>query len=122
MAFYEFTDDENAVFQSLSLRMNIAGVLMVLFGIGMLMYGPLMYALSLTMLLLVINGLILGGIGFLTFQSSKRFRKIIETQGHDILYLMEAMEDQKRVYTLIVALVAVSTLAMFASALLVGSA
>ena len=121
MAFYEFTDDENAVFQSLSLRMNIAGVLMVVFGIGMVVYGAIEYPWSLTLLLMVINGLILGGIGFLTFQSSKRYRKIIETQGHDIMYLMEAMQNQNRVYTLIVALVAVSAFAMLASVLFVPS-
>lgn len=122
MAFYEFTDDENSVFQSLSLRMNIAGVLMILFGIGMVVYGGIEYPWSVTLLLMFINGVILGAIGFLTFQSSKRFKKIIETQGHDIMYLMEAMQFQSRVYTLIVALVAVSTLAMAASALLAPSA
>lgn len=122
MAFYEFTDDENAVFQGLSLRMNIAGVLMVLFGIGIIVFGAIEFPWSLTLALIVINGFILGGIGYLTFQSSKRFRKIIETQGHDIMYLMEAMQDQKRVYALIVALVAVSTLAMVASAIFVQSA
>jgi len=122
MAFYEFTDDENTVFQALSLRMNIAGVLMVVFGIGIIVFGAIQYPWSVTLALIAINGFILGGIGFLTFQSSKRFKKIIETQGHDIMYLMEAMEDQKRVYTLIVALVAASTLALIASALFVQSA
>ena len=119
MAFYEFTDDENLVFQKLALRMNIAGVMMVVFGIGMFLFGPLQYGLSLIMLLFVINGLLLFGMGFLIFQSAKRFKKIVETQGHDIMYLMEAMTDQSRLYTLIGALIIVSTLAMIAGALFV---
>ena len=119
MAFYEFTDDENLVFQKLALRMNIAGVMMVVFGIGMIVFGGIRYPWSLTLVLLAINGFILFGLGYLIFQSAKRFRKIAETQGHDIMYLMEAMVDQSRLYTLIGALIIVSTLAMVASALFV---
>jgi len=122
MAFYEFTDEENSVFKALSARMNIAGVMMVVFGIGMIVFGGIRYPWSLTLLLLAINGFILFGIGYLIFQSAKRFRKIVETQGHDIMYLMEAMTDQRRLYTLIGALIIVSTLAMVASAFLVESA
>ena len=119
MAFYEFTEDENLIFKSLALRMNIAGVMMVVFGIGMIVFGGIRYPWSLTLLLLAINGFILFGIGYLIFQSAKRFKKITVTQGHDIMYLMEAMVDQSRLYALIGALIVVSTLAMIASALFV---
>ena len=106
MAFYEFTDEENVVFKSLYTRMNIVGILMVLVGVALILLGMIRYPLSVEMLLLVANGLILFGMGFLTFRSSKRFKKIVDTEGHDITYLMEAMNDLKRLYTLIVALIA----------------
>jgi len=106
MAFYEFTDEENVVFKSLYIRMNVVGILMVLVGVALILLGMIRYPLSGEMLLLVANGLILFGMGFLTFRSSKRFKKIVDTEGHDITYLMEAMNDLKRLYTLIVALIA----------------
>jgi hypothetical protein len=121
MAFYEFTDDENVVFKGLSLRMNAVGGLMVLVGIGLIVFGAVRYPLSLELLLLVANGFILFGIGYLTFRSSKRFVKIIETEGHDIMYLMEAMSDLSRVYTLIVALIVVVLVFLGISASLLGS-
>jgi hypothetical protein len=89
--------------------------MMVVFGVGLIVFGGLEFPWSVTLLLFIINGFILFGLGYLIFQSAKRFRKIVETQGHDIMYLMEAMTDQKRLYTLIVALILISTLAMVAS-------
>ena len=120
MAFYEFTDEENVVFKGLSFRMNIVGVLMVLVGVALFLLGMIRYPLSLEMLLLVANGLILVGMGYLTFRSSKRFKKIVDTEGHDILYLMEAMNDLKRLYTLIVALIALIFVFFLVTAALLG--
>lgn len=120
MAFYEFTDEENVVFKGLSLRMNIAGALMIVVGVLMLIVGIVRYPFSMALVLLVANGLLLFGIGYLTFRTAGRYKKIVETQGHDIMYLMEAMTAQSRVYTLIVIIIVVVGVLMALSALLVG--
>lgn len=105
MAFYEFTEEENAVFSGLSLRMNVVGVLMVVIGVGLIVFGVIRYPISLELLVVSALGIILFGMGYFTFQSSKRFRKIVETQGHDITYLMEAITGLNRLYTLVVVLI-----------------
>ena len=120
MAFYEFTDEENIVFTGLSLRMNIAVVLMIVVGILLIVVGVVRYPFSMELVLLTANGLLLFGIGYLTFRTAARYKKIVDTQGHDIMYLMEAMTAQSRVYTLIVIIIVVVGVLMALSALLVG--
>ena len=107
MAFYEFTEEENVVFTGVYLRMIVAGVLMVVVGLALIVFGLDHYSLSLELLLINAVGVILFVIGFLTFRSSKRYKKIVDTQGHDIMYLMEAMADARYVYTLIIALIVI---------------
>lgn len=98
---YEFTMAQDEVIRALSKKMNfvgyfyiVASVLVGLAGLGFMFVNAwigLFYMILLTPELL---------IGLWTLNAGKSFRLVVDTKGHDIQYLMQALGSLRKLYTL----------------------
>jgi hypothetical protein len=98
---YEFTSIQDEVIRSLSKKMNfvayvyiVASVLVGLAGLGFMFLNAwvgLFYMILLTPELL---------IGIWTLNAGKSFRLVVDTKGHDIPHLMNALHSLRKLYTL----------------------
>ena len=98
---YEFTIAQNESIRVLSRRMKfvgifyvIASVLMGLAGLVALFIAPLigvLYLILLTPQLL---------IGIWTINAASSFKLVVDTRGHDIPHLMNALTSLRKLYTL----------------------
>ena len=61
-----------------------------------------------------VNGLIYLLIGVWTRSAAGNFRKIVDTQGHDISHLMDALGALNRMFTLIYTLIVIGLLVLLA--------
>jgi hypothetical protein len=93
---YEFTGDENKLLAKLASRMHFVG----LFGLGT---GVLVIAAAVVRdhhFAAILSGAFYALIGIWTQRASVSFRRVVETQGHDIRHLLHALEDLRKLYTL----------------------
>lgn len=98
---YEFSLAQDDVIRSLSKKMNFAGLFYVvvsalvgLSGLGFMFLNAwigLFYMIMLTPELL---------IGVWTLNAGKSFRLVVDTKGHDIPHLMNALNALRKLYTL----------------------
>ncbi|MFH0990853.1 MAG: hypothetical protein V1799_12635 [bacterium] len=98
---YEFNAMQDSTIRQLASKMKFVGIFMIIvcslyaiLGLFSLMVSPLItliYLLFLTPLFLM---------GLWTTQASKAFRQVVDTKGHDIPFLMEALESLRKLYTL----------------------
>lgn len=98
---YEFTLVQDDVIRSLSKKMNFVGLFYIvvsalvgLAGLGFMFLNAwigLLYMIMLTPELL---------IGIWTLNAGKSFRLIVDTKGHDIPHLMNALNALRKLYTL----------------------
>jgi hypothetical protein len=91
---YEFNQGENAVFSSLASGMKFVGIALMVLG-----------ALSILLALAgdfgaAVSGVIYLLIGIWTRSAANSIRAIVDTEGSDIMHLMNAMGDLKKLYTL----------------------
>src|SRR5262245_53423076 len=88
---YEFTPEQNEVFERLARRMRVVGLVAVLFALINFAAPPLLYfylekgTLRVTPLIVGVFSLLLG---IWTRRSAREFEKVGHTSGHDILHLM----------------------------------
>lgn len=100
-ATYEFTPAENETIQVLARRMKFVGIFNIIIGI---LYGLsglvflLVQPLMLLVYLPVVGMLIL--IGVWTNSASSAFKMIVQTAGQDIMHLMSALENLRKLYNL----------------------
>ena len=91
---YEFDEGENAVFSSLASGMKFVGVVLMILG-----------ALSILSALAgnfgaAVNGVIYLLIGIWTRSAANSIRAIVDTEGSDIMHLMNAMGHLKKLFNL----------------------
>lgn len=89
---YEFKENENLIFSSLAHKMKYVGF----FGI---LIGSLNLVLSSINIINFFYGLFYIFIGFWTIRAAKFFKLVVDTQGNDIQHLMDALKEQRKLFT-----------------------
>jgi hypothetical protein len=98
---YEFTPPQNQNIRLLSGKMKFVGVFYIvaaalfgLLGVGAIFFMPM---IGIIYIVVMIPELL---IGIWTTKAASSFRKIVETKGHDIPHLMNAVASLRKLYTL----------------------
>jgi hypothetical protein len=110
---YEFSVPQDDVIRTLSGRMRFVGIFYVLAsglvglaGLVMLFFAPL---IGLFYLVLLTPELL---IGIWTINAANSFRLVVDTRGHDIPHLMNALSSLRKLYTLMFWLLVVALVVM----------
>jgi hypothetical protein len=91
---YEFSEDENILVGSLAKKMKFVGIFGIIFGILEILEGIFSDKTA------IVQGLISIIIGIWTTKASESFQKIVDTQGNDISYLLGALDQLKKLFSL----------------------
>jgi hypothetical protein len=99
MIVYEFTMAQNATIKVLADRMKFIGVLylacavfVAFAGIDFLLCASLMSIGFFSMVAFF------GFIGWWTYKGSVSLQAIVQTKGNDVMHLMDALEDLRKIY------------------------
>jgi hypothetical protein len=92
---YEFSERENVLIAGLASRMRFVGLLAFATGALVVVLGALRIDP-----LWIFSGAFSTLIGLWTHRASVSFRDVVQTEGHDIPHLMQALEDLRKLYTL----------------------
>src|SRR5262245_45702231 len=101
---YEFTASENAVIEDLASKMRFVGMVGML--LGVLLGGAGIAGVVFNRMTAaanagnIIQGVLMLFVGVWTRSAASGFRRIVDTQGHDIANLMAALGELRRIYTL----------------------
>ncbi|MCB1190003.1 MAG: hypothetical protein H7A23_12730 [Leptospiraceae bacterium] len=90
---YEFNEKENLIFSDLAHKMRYVGV----FGIILGFYNIVLTISDVTNFFFGITYIFLGAW---TIRAAKSFQLVVDTQGNDIQYLMDALKELKKLFTL----------------------
>jgi hypothetical protein len=91
---YEFSEEENILVGSLAKKMKFVGIFGVTFGVFEILQGIFFDKTA------IVQGLISIVIGIWTTKASESFQKIVDTQGNDISYLLGALDQLKKLFSL----------------------
>ena len=98
---YEFSANQNETIRVLASRMKFVGIFYVavsvlfgFFGLVALLFAPLV---GIAYLIAIVPQLL---IGIWTTNAASSFRQIVDTKGHDIPSLMNALISLRKLYTL----------------------
>jgi hypothetical protein len=91
---YEFSEEENILVGSLAKKMKFVGIFGIIFGILEILQGVFSDKTA------IVQGLISIIIGIWTTKASESFQKIVDTQGNDISYLLGALDQLKKLFSL----------------------
>ena len=98
---YEFTPAQNATIEGLAKRMKFIGVLYLIFGALVALGALWMLAQSLPPALVgLLEVALFGFMGLWTTKAAKSFQMIVQTRGNDIAFLMNALEELRKIYNL----------------------
>jgi hypothetical protein len=91
---YEFNQGENAVFSTLASSMKFVAIALMVLG-----------ALSILLVLTgdfstLVSGVVYIFIGIWTRSAANSIRAVVDTEGSDIMHLMNAMGDLNKLYNL----------------------
>jgi hypothetical protein len=92
---YEFTPEQNVLFAGLASKMQFVGLFALGVGIVAIVLGALRRDVG-----ILFSGSLYALFGLWTERSSRSFRFVAATQGHDIRHLMRALNDLRRLFTL----------------------
>jgi hypothetical protein len=92
-AQYEFSENDNAVIGSLASKMLFVGIAVLVASVIVIIAG-----ISRRDAVLGVTSLIYACIGSLTIAAARSFRKVVQSQGSDISYLMTALDDLRWIY------------------------
>jgi hypothetical protein len=90
MAIYEFTGDQNTLFTSLARRLRFVGLAFIVLGV-LQSFLSLINSNGFSIATGIAGGALFVIIGVLMVRASASFRLIVETEGHDIDNLMQAL-------------------------------
>jgi len=126
---YEFTEEQNKLLRSLSSNMGWVGYWLVVFGLMALILAVVLAFGSPRLrdrgipsgqvwgavVGYAVMGLVQFLVGYWTNWAARDFRKIAETQGHDIDLLIDALKSLNRMYSLVFTLMLIGILSMLLS-------
>lgn len=99
---YEFTPQDDALFDDLASKMNFVGYVMLfvaLFGLGLMIYR--MVVTRFGVITFDLNDFLLLFIAGWTIYAAGEFRKVATTQGRDITHVLDALSALRSLYTLL---------------------
>lgn len=126
-AAYEFTEEQNLTIETLGKRMKFIGVLNIIFAVFMAIGGVFaLWRFPGQAIVAFAEVALFGFMGAWNYRAAASFKLIVQTTGNDIVHLMDALQDLKKIYNLqywlmIVVLVFV-VIGILAAIFLVGSA
>jgi hypothetical protein len=91
---YEFSEEENILVGSLAKKMKFVGIFGIIFGVLEILQGIFSDKSA------ILQGIISIIIGIWTTKASESFQKIVDTQGNDISYLLGALDQLKKLFSL----------------------
>ena len=91
---YEFNDHENSQFSTLASSMKFVGLVIIIMG------GLNLISIISGNIPGVITGVILIAIGIWTRKAGSSMAEIVNTEGHDISHLMNAITNLGKLYNL----------------------
>lgn len=91
---YEFSEEENIIVGSLAKKMKFVGIFGIIFGVLEILQGIFSDKSA------ILQGIISIIIGIWTSKASESFQKIVDTQGNDISYLLGALDQLKKLFSL----------------------
>lgn len=99
---YEFTQDQNDVFEDLAKKMRFVGLMGILFGVLSLAGAIAGIAVGNGSVAgpTLIQAIMLLVVGIWTRTAAEGFQRIVDTQGNDIANLMHALGELRRIYAL----------------------
>ncbi|MFO0658850.1 MAG: hypothetical protein U0165_03305 [Polyangiaceae bacterium] len=96
---YEFSESQNKQLTQLAGSMRFVGIASSLLGGAALVMGAITIVMGkLSGGAEMVNGAFYLTTGLLTLSAATAFRKIVDTQGHDISLLMDAILSLKKIY------------------------
>ncbi|MFO0954510.1 MAG: hypothetical protein U0835_25785 [Isosphaeraceae bacterium] len=93
---YEFTAHENQVIGRLAEKMTFVGLFLLALGVLIIAVGAVRREY-----VAMGSGLFFLLLGIWSERAGHRFKGVVTTQGHDIRHLMAALEDVRKLYTVI---------------------
>jgi hypothetical protein len=97
---YEFTPEQDRLFENLASKMNFAGMFFLALGVVGVV-AMIYFWVRREAFYLDVSSLILLFIGFWTMGAARAFRDVAETKGRDISHLMRALGELYSLYALI---------------------
>ncbi len=97
---YEFTPEDDALFDDLAAKMNFVGYVMLVIacvGLGLMIYRMVKFGV----MTLDINNFLLLFIAGWTLYAAAAFRKVATTTGRDISHVLDALSGLRSLYTLL---------------------
>jgi hypothetical protein len=96
---YEFTEAQNKQLRQLAGSMRFVGIVMSLLGGTALVMGAISIVFGkIAGAAELVNGAFYLLVGLLTLTAAGAFKKIVDTAGHDISLLMEAIGSLKKLF------------------------
>ncbi len=95
---YEFTDAQNQLIGTLAKRMKFVAIFFIVLGAIVAASG--LFTLSRGGIVTIFMGALYIIIGIWTIKAADSFKKIVDTAESDISYLMNALNELKKLYTL----------------------
>jgi len=97
---YEFKPNENKIISQLAFRMHFVGLFLlatglVVIGLGVVNGGHIVHHIG-----PIISGSLMCLVGIWTQRASMSFKSVVQTEGKDISFLMYALEDLRKLYSL----------------------
>jgi hypothetical protein len=99
MEIYEFTGEQNKLMTNLSQRLRFVGLAFTVLGI-LQSFLSFINSTGFSIAVGIAGGLLFISIGVLMVRASVAFRSIVETEGHDIENLMQALHELLSMYNL----------------------
>lgn len=100
-AGYEFTAAQNSTIEVLARRMKFLGILNMVFA-GFVALGGMfkLFQSPTEALVLFLEVALFAFMGLWNYRGAASFQLIVQTRGHDITHLMNALEELRRIYNL----------------------
>jgi hypothetical protein len=97
---YEFTDAQNQLIGTLAKRMKFVAIFFIVLGAIVAASGLFTLSRGIEGIVTIFMGALYIIIGIWTIRAAISFKQIVDTEQSDISYLMNALNELKKLYTL----------------------
>jgi hypothetical protein len=117
---YEFTGAQNQLIGTLAKRMKFVAIFFIVLGAILAVSG--LFTLNRGGIVTIFMGALYIIIGIWTIRAANSFKQIVDTEASDISYLMNALNELKKLYTLqyVLAIIAIVFLGIVILAGIIG--
>jgi sulfite exporter TauE/SafE len=97
---YEFTGAQNQLISTLAKRMKFVAIFFIVLGAIVAAGGLFTLSRGIEGIVTIFMGALYIIIGIWTIRAANSFKQIVDTEQSDISYLMNALNELKKLYTL----------------------